>query len=107
MSDADANGDSIEVEVPAITSPTFPAEVTLNNSHAFFQRTIDGGMIVKFVPLVPTAHGNMPAHEATCVVFSGEGWERFKRTVQADGVAPPQVETALHIPGGLLNGEPS
>jgi hypothetical protein len=105
MSDAEQNGDSIEVEVPAITTPTFPVEQTLNNSQAFFQRTIGGGMLLKVVPLITTPRGVLPAHEATVIVFSADGWDRFKRAVAADGDAPPQVETALHIPGGLLNGE--
>lgn len=98
------NGDTIEVEIPSVTAPTFPIEHVLNNSHTFFQRTIGGGMDLKFVALVATQHGNMPAPDATVVRFNAESWDRFKRECMADG-DKPRIQTVRHFPGGLLNGE--
>lgn len=94
----------VEFEIPAVTSPIMPVEHTLTNSHTFYQRTIDGGMLVKFLPIVMTPSGGVPAPEAYVVTFNADGWERFKREVAADGVKPPAIETARHFPGGLLNG---
>lgn len=95
----------VEFEIPATTAPTLPTEHTLNNSATFYQRRVDGGMIVKFVPIVMTPNGAVPAPDAYCVSFSVDGWERFKREVAADGVKPPSIETVRHFPGGLLNGD--
>jgi hypothetical protein len=102
---AERNGDSIEVEVPAITAPTFPHETTLNNSHTFFQRTVGGGMLLKFVPLVTLPNGQqLPDPHATCVMFSPEGWEQFRRQVAADGIES-RIVTARSFPEGFLRGE--
>lgn len=96
--------EQVEVEVPAQTAPTLPVEHFLHYSATFYQRQIGGGMLVKFVPLVATPAGNVPAPEAYCVEFSPEGWDRFKREVAADGARGPVIETARHVPGGFLNG---
>jgi len=101
VSGEESNGDSVEVEVPATTAPTFPHETTLTNSHTFFQRTIGGGMMLKFVPLVVLPDGRtLPDTHAVCVLFSADGWERFKRQAAADGDAPAIV-TARNIEGFL------
>lgn len=97
--------EQVELEIPDVTAPVMPTEHTLNNSHTFYQRTIGGGMLLKFVPLVARGDGSVvPAPEAYVVAFSPEGWERFKREVSLDGVTPPRVETVRTFPGGLLNG---
>lgn len=97
----------VEFEIPAATAPTFPVEHTLNNSHTFYQRTVGGGMDLKFVALVTLPDGrNIPSPEATVIRFGPEPWERFKREVEADG-DKPRIETVRHFPGGLLNGDPT
>jgi hypothetical protein len=102
---AELNGDTIEVEVPAITAPTFPHETTLNNSHTFFQRMVGGGMTLKFVPIVTLPDGRqIPDPHAISIVFSAEGWEQFKRTVEADG-EQSRIVTARGFPEGFLRGE--
>lgn len=101
---ADRNGDMVEVEVPAVTAPVFPVEATLTNSHVFFQRTVGGGMLLKFVPLITLPDGRqLPDTHATCVQFNAEGWERFKRTVKVDGVESP-ITVVRDLPGGFLGG---
>jgi hypothetical protein len=99
------DAEAVEFEIPAVTAPTMPVEHTLTNSHTFYQRTVGGGMQVKFLPIVMTPSGAVPAPEAYVIVFNPDGWERFKREVAADGVKPPTIETARHFPGGLLNGD--
>lgn len=94
----------VEHELPPVTAPTFPTEHVLNDSHTFFQRVVSGGMLVKFVPLVHTRGGVVPAPDAYCISFSPEGWERFKTEVLADGAKAPVIETARSFPGDLLNG---
>lgn len=90
-------------DIPDVTAPVFPSEHTLNNSAAFFQRAVGGGMLLKFAALVQTPVGFQPAPEAVVVVFNEAGWERFKALVARDGVASP-IETVRTFPGGLLNG---
>lgn len=93
-------------QAPDVVAPLFPTEHVLNTSQAFFQRLLGEGMQIKFVAVIVTPRGPLPAPEATVINFTKEGWERFKQAVEADGVLPPAIETAIHIPGGLLNGEP-
>lgn len=103
--DAKLNGDSVEVEIPEMTAPVFPTESTLTNSHTFFQRTVGGGMTLKFVPLIALPDGRtLPDTHATCVQFSAEGWERFKRSIAADGVES-RIVTARGFPEGFIRGE--
>lgn len=101
---ADEDGDQVEIEIPAVTAPTFPIERMIWNSETFYQRDIAGNMIVKLVPLINTQRGNVPHAEALCIVYSPAGWERFQREVAADGVKAPTIETTQHFPGGFLNG---
>lgn len=103
----DDDDDAIVLKIPAVTAPTFPVEHALNNSVTFFQRTIDGGMDVKFVALVTLPDGrNLPSPEATVIRFNPQAWERHKREVAADG-EKSKIETVRHFPGGLLNGDVS
>lgn len=104
MNEPERNGDSLEIEVPAVTAPTFPIERVIWNSETFYQRDIAGNMIVKLVPLIATTGGNVPHAEALCFMFSPEGWERFKREVAADGAKAPLIEAMRHFPGGFPNG---
>jgi hypothetical protein len=106
MPEPDREPETIDVDLPATTAPVFPTEHVLSSSQVFFQRMIGGGMQLKFVAVIMSPRGPLPAPEATVINLTPDGWEVFKRIVAADGVVPPQVETALHIPGGLLNGEP-
>lgn len=105
MNEPELNGDSVEIEVPPVTAPTFPTETTLTNSHTFFQRTVGGGMLLKFVPLVTLPNGqSLPDTHSTGVQFSPEGWEQFKRDVEVDGERS-RIVTARTFPEGFLRGE--
>lgn len=90
-------------EIPAATAPVFPLEEVLHNSAHFFQRTIGGGMLLKFCPLVTTPQGSVPALPAVVVEFSPEGWDGFVRDVQA-GERRPHIPTVRHFPEGLNGG---
>jgi hypothetical protein len=93
----------IELEIPAVTAPTFPWEVVLHNSATFYQRMVGGGMQLKFCPLLPTPQGHLPVPPGVTIEFNAEAWERFKREVAVDG-EKPRVETFRSFGGGPLNG---
>lgn len=94
MSAADEHADGLPDDDEQIkrTAPDLPWEMTLKQSKAFFQRVPGKGMILKFVPAV----GQQIMPPAVTVQFDQEGWERFKKLVQADGEM-----VALHTPNGV------
>lgn len=92
-----------EIEVPPLTAPVFPWELLLRNSATFFQRTIGGGMQLKFCPVVIGPDGGHPLPPGVVIEFGAEGWERFKAEVAADG-DKPRIATVRHFPGGPLSG---
>lgn len=92
-------------ELPAVTAPTFPWEIMLNESAVFYQRLIGGGMAVKFVAVAMTQGGWAPLPPGVVIVFNDKTWERFKREVAADGEKAPMIETATHVPRLHTNGE--
>ena len=99
----DPDDEVVELEIPAVTSPTFPWEMVLHNSVTFYQRMVGGGMQLKFCPLAATPQGYAPLPPGFTIEFNPDAWERFKREVEADG-EKPRIETFRSFGGGPLNG---
>jgi hypothetical protein len=97
--------EEVRFELPAVTAPVFPWEITLNESAAFYQRLIGGGMAVKFVAVAMTPQGWAPLPPGVVIIFTDKAWERFQREVAAGGEKAPVVETATAIPRLHLNGD--
>lgn len=74
------------------TAPVLPWEIRLRNATVFYQQLPDGGMQVKFVPVLATAERLVPMAPAVEISFSPDGWDRFKADIERDGAPSPIVK---------------
>lgn len=91
-----------------VTAPVFPSEQVLRNFAFFFQRTVDGGMEVKFAAVVNQGEVALMQPAAVVISFTDfSSWEAFQEAVAADGVKEETVapiETFGTLPADL-NGD--
>lgn len=100
---SDAKGEPVNDEaMPARTAPIFPWEIALRNSETFFQKIPNGGMLLKFAPLLPMpGGGSIVTPPGFVVQFSEEGWEHFQKEVAlGESIEPIEIPTATILPPG-------
>lgn len=77
----------------------FPWEIHFPAFAFDFEQTDDGGIILALMPGVPDQSGGFAMMPPPVKVkFSKEGWEMFKRRVEADGKPIPAIPIARVVP---------
>jgi len=82
------------------TAPVFVSELVMGGHVHWLQKLPGGGMQLKLCAAMPSPQGPRLQMPAYVFEFTREGWENFKRAVEADGDVSP-IAIATHLPPGV------
>lgn len=82
--------------------PPITPHLVVDNSVTSYIRTDDGGTILCFTPIVMLGDQGALQPPQIRIEFSPDGWEIFRREVEADGVKS-NIQISRGLPPGLPN----